>query len=186
MNEPILRKACGNVNASVADNDPSLEIPLIKLAIEITANDTNLDQRFISAIILQKSEGCVRVLTTISPGDSSIFNPGLMQTHEGKHSCNRINGSPVIPCPWDQIYGMVQDGAAGTAAGNGLAPCTNEAIALRPANSTNAPSPMLEAQAYYMVARLYNSGKIAPSGNLDDAGPATGCYCSDVANRLMG
>jgi hypothetical protein len=36
-----------------------------------------------------------------------------------------------------------------------------------------------------MAARLYNSGEVALSGNLDDAGPATGCYCSDVANRLM-
>jgi hypothetical protein len=42
-----------------------------------------------------------------------------------------------------------------------------------------------DAQAYYKTARTYNSGSIDSSGNLD-AGIATHCYVSDVANRLTG
>jgi hypothetical protein len=82
---------------------------------------------------------------------------------------------------------MVQDGAAGTAGGDGLGGCLNEALSLTfAANSTEAPPPKTEAQAYYMAARLYNSGNVSPDGNLDNAEYATGYYCSDIANRLMG
>lgn len=38
---------------------------------------------------------------------------------------------------------------------------------------------------YLQAARIYNSGSIAPSGNLED-GIATHCYSSDIANRLTG
>lgn len=62
--------------------------------------------------------------------------------------------------------------AAGTASGDGLANCINQA---------NASG----AQAYYKAARIYNSGSIAPSGNLQD-GIATNCYAADIANRLTG
>lgn len=41
------------------------------------------------------------------------------------------------------------------------------------------------AQRYYRVARMYNSGSVDSSGNLG-LGVATHCYCSDVANRLIG
>ena len=39
------------------------------------------------------------------------------------------------------------------------------------------------SRAFYIAARLYNSGSVDPSGNLQ-AGIATHCYSSDIANRL--
>lgn len=41
------------------------------------------------------------------------------------------------------------------------------------------------AEAYYRAARLYNSGAIDPSNDLEKGG-AEHCYVSDMANRLMG
>lgn len=41
------------------------------------------------------------------------------------------------------------------------------------------------AEAYYRAARLYNSGAIDDSGDLEK-GSATHCYASDIANRLVG
>jgi hypothetical protein len=38
---------------------------------------------------------------------------------------------------------------------------------------------------FYRAARIYNSGSIASSGQLQD-GIATHCYASDIANRLTG
>lgn len=66
---------------------------------------------------MQESKGCVRVHATTSPG-AAIHNPGLMQTHNGKGSCN--NGQPQNPCPNSMIKQMVKDGTAGTADGDGL------------------------------------------------------------------
>lgn len=68
--------------------------------------------------------------------------------------------------------GVLASTAAGTSSGDGLAGCLNQADA-------NG------AAAFYRAARIYNSGSIAPSGNLD-AGIATHCYASDIANRLTG
>lgn len=42
-----------------------------------------------------------------------------------------------------------------------------------------------DSRAFYMAARLYNSGEIDGSMNLE-AGIATHCYSSDIANRLTG
>lgn len=42
-----------------------------------------------------------------------------------------------------------------------------------------------DAQAIYRAARVYNSGSVPGSNDLGAVG-ATRCYCSDVANRLMG
>jgi hypothetical protein len=41
------------------------------------------------------------------------------------------------------------------------------------------------AQKYYRTARTYNSGSLDASGSLGRGG-ATACYCSDIANRLLG
>jgi len=67
---------------------------------------------------MQESKGCVRVHSTISPS-AAIHNPGLMQTHNGKGSCNDSAGI-LTPCPTVQIKQMVRDGASGTADGDGL------------------------------------------------------------------
>ena len=42
------------------------------------------------------------------------------------------------------------------------------------------------AQAFYYAARIYNSGSIPNKNDLGNAGGATNCYVSDVANRLTG
>ena len=148
-----------------ANNSPQ-EVGDIYNAIEATAQATGVDHRFILAIIMQESKGCVRVPTT----NYGVRNPGLMQDHDGTGTCNE--GGVQDPCPTSEIYQMVSDGTAGTAAGDGLAATINQSGAS-------------DVSAFYKAARTYNSGSIDPSGNLG-AGIATHCYASDIANRLTG
>ncbi len=63
---------------------------------------------------------------------------------------------------------MVKDGTQGTADGDGLT------------QGINASGDI------YSAARIYNSGSIAPNGDLSDGNGATACYVSDIANRLTG
>ncbi len=116
--------------------------------------------------MMQESKGCVRAPTT----NYGVTNPGLMQSHDGAGSCN--NGAVQNPCPSSEITQMITDGATGTAAGDGLKQCMSESKAT-------------DVSEYYKAARIYNSGSVASSGNLQD-GIATHCYASDVANRLTG
>jgi hypothetical protein len=74
-------------------NDSGEEVGDIWNAIEAVAATTKLDHRFILAVILQESGGCVRVDTSTSP-DGSVTNPGLMQDYDGTASCHGVN-----PCP---------------------------------------------------------------------------------------
>jgi len=131
------------------------------------AEQTGVDHRFILATIIQESGGCVRVPTT----DYGIPNPGLMQDHNGVGTCNS-DGKVSNPCPGATIFQMVTDGTAGTPDGDGLA------------QSINTSGWGTDAD-FYRAARLYNSGAIDESGNLQ-AGIATHCYSSDIANRLTG
>lgn len=71
---------------------------------------------------------------------------------------------------------MISDGTAGTAAGDGLAQCLNQA------NTAGGEG----AQAFYWAARIYNSGSYAAGGTALEGGIATHCYATDVANRLTG
>lgn len=147
--------------------DTAAEEADIRTAIEAVAKETHVDHRFILAIIMQESGGCVRVQST----SYSVTNPGLMQSHEGSHTCDP-NGVETYPCPQSEITGMISDGTAGTSSGDGLAACINQSGAT-------------DVSAYYKAARIYNSGSIAASGDLGQ-GVATHCYASDVANRLTG
>ncbi|KAI4271400.1 MAG: hypothetical protein LQ337_006039, partial [Flavoplaca oasis] len=70
------------------------EILSIHRAILTISTATNTDARFILAIILQESNGCVRVPTSFY----SIRNPGLMQSHDGPATCNE-DATPIYPCP---------------------------------------------------------------------------------------
>jgi hypothetical protein len=98
-------------------------IILIKLAIEQVAATTGVDHRFILAIILQESGGCVRVPTS----NYGVRNPGLMQDHNGYYTCNSdLTDEIDYPCSQDTITGMVSEGTAGTDDGDGLANCINE------------------------------------------------------------
>ena len=111
-------------------------------------------------------------MSTISPS-GQVRNPGLLQDHDGTHTCND-NGKIRTPCPNEEILGMVMDGVAGTSNGKGFV------------GILASQHPNLEfAQAYYRTARVYNSGAVDPSGDLGK-GSATHCYASDIANRMVG
>ncbi|KAH8692284.1 hypothetical protein BGW36DRAFT_438298 [Talaromyces proteolyticus] len=168
-NKPFMQAHCGNLGWG--DNDSDAEIQAIQDAIDTVATATFVDHRFILAVIMQESGGCVRAPTSVY----SVSNPGLMQDHSGASTCNPgSSGSAqsISPCPDDQISGMISDGTAGTDAGDGLANCLNQATGTG-------------SQAFYEAARIYNSGSVDPSGDLG-AGVATHCYASDIANRLTG
>ncbi|KAF5871350.1 putative exo-beta glucanase protein [Botrytis fragariae] len=160
----VLKASCTQFGV---DNNSDDEISDLKSAISEVAETTGIDSRFILAIVMQESNGCVRAPTTVY----SISNPGLMQSHEGSGSCN--SGSSVQnPCPKSEMVQMITDGTAGTSSGDGLAQCLKESAAT-------------DVSKYYKAARIYNSGSIDSSGNLGD-GVATHCYATDVANRLTG
>lgn len=155
-----------------ANNSPA-EIANIKSAITSVAASSGVDARFILAIVMQESGGCVRAPSTAG----QVFNPGLMQDHNGAHSCN-MNGNPISPCPAATITGMVKDGTIGTygvvGGGDGLQQCL-----------TQSGSPKT-AQGAYAAARIYNSGTYVKGTDLGAPLWGTSCYASDVANRLLG
>jgi hypothetical protein len=148
-------------------NDNGPEVGAIWDSIESVAKQTGIDHRFILAVIMQESGGCVRAPTT----NYGVRNPGLMQSHNGAGTCND-NGYVQNPCPTSTVRQMIYDGSGGTNDGDGLAQCINES-----GWGTDAD--------FYRAARIYNSGAIASSGQLQD-GIATHCYSSDIANRLTG
>ena len=90
-NKVQLSTSCAQYNQT--NNSPQ-EIQDIKNAIQDVSNKTNVDNRFILAIIMQESKGCVRVPTT----SLEVSNPGLMQDHGGSASCNEA-AAPQNPCP---------------------------------------------------------------------------------------
>lgn len=137
-------------------------------AIQDAAEKSKLDHRFILAVVLQESSGCVRAVTTTG----SVPNPGLMQTHNGTGTCNdpTLKGKMMQPCPRENIVQMITDGVFGTPTGQGLVQAINQA------NGTGA-------QKFYQAARLYNSGNYT---TLADLGAGQACYASNIANRLMG
>ncbi|WPH04789.1 Hypothetical protein R9X50_00768500 [Acrodontium crateriforme] len=168
-NVPLMQQSCGW--NGWGDNDSADEINSIQNAIQTQASSTGLDARFILAIMMQESKGCVRVPTT----NNGVRNPGLMQDHDGSGTCND-NGNVQNPCPDYEIAQMIADGAAGTSQGDGLQQTQSQAQSATGDNGS---------RAYYAAARLYNSGS-ADYSNLDNGLGSTPCYASDVANRLTG
>ena len=165
-NQALMKTSCSQFSVP---NDSDEEISNIRSAIESVALATQVDHRFVLAIIMQESKGCVRVHTT----NYGVRNPGLMQDHDGQSTCNNDQTHEILtPCPKDQITGMIAEGTGGTAAGPGLAQLID----------TVGGS---DASTFYKAARAYNSGSVDASGDLGK-GIATHCYASDVANRLMG
>ncbi|KAK5112131.1 hypothetical protein LTR62_004474 [Meristemomyces frigidus] len=160
-------------------DDSDEEVAEMKTAMLDVAASTGVDARLILAVVMQESTGCVRVITT----EYSVFNPGLMQSHNGTGTCNTNNaalglpgvaGTGVVqtPCPASEIEQMITDGTNGTSSGDGLKQC------LQKQGNT-------DVSQYYRAARMYNGGSIATSGDLGQ-GCCTACYASDVANRLVG
>ena len=139
-NSDKMRQTCG-WNGYAPENTGD-EINGIKKAIERYANEAQMDKRFILAVVMQESKGCVRVKTTTSP-DGRVTNPGLMQTHNGSGSCFQR-----FPCPDDAIDQMIRDGVMGTSSGDGLRQTLDKAV--QRVGQKNG-------QAYYRAAREYNS-----------------------------
>jgi hypothetical protein len=164
-NLPLMQEACG-WNGWGAENSAT-EINYIKEAINEVTNCTGVDRRYMLAIVMQESKGCVRAPTT----SNGIPNPGLMQSHRGSISCDGVN-----PCPKDRIVQMIRDGTAGTAHGDGLMQTL--------AKTKNATSDD-GARSYYAAARMYNSGSV-DYNDLNNAFGSTICYATDIANRLTG
>jgi hypothetical protein len=158
----ILTSSCTQFNAP---NNDKTELNDIKTALTSTASKSGLPVEFLFAIMMQESKGCVRVPTT----NYGVRNPGLMQDHNGKATCNE--GGLTTPCPSETITQMIEEGA-----GIGIDWGLTQAIAQSSASGVSQ---------YYKGARTYNSGSVDASGNLG-AGVATHCYASDIANRLLG
>jgi hypothetical protein len=170
LNVGLMKQSCKNWDSSLAQNSEE-EIEEIRKSIEEMAAETKLDKTFIAAIMMQESNGCTRVHTTVH----SHPNPGLLQSHDGTGSCH---DRPSGPCPKEDIFQMIKDGVGGTSRGDGLKQCLEESRGDGNADEN-------EAAPYYRAARLYNSGSPSPDGDLGREG-VTPCYCSDVANRLLG
>ena len=151
---------------NVPDNTED-EISTISAAISATTAASGVDKRFILAIIMQESGGCVRAPT--NPG-GAVPNPGLMQDIMELHLATPAAWSRV-PCSSGKIAEMVSEGTAGKSAGDGLSNRINEAATLGGSGAT----------AYYWASRIYNTGSYAVGADL-----GAPLYASDVANRLMG
>ncbi|KAL8938715.1 MAG: hypothetical protein Q9211_003073, partial [Gyalolechia sp. 1 TL-2023] len=149
-NIPLLSKSCSLYH--VSPNNP-YEIASIHNATLIIALETNTDPRFILAIIMQESGGCVRVPTSYY----STRNPGLMQSHNGPATCNE-DATPQNPCPYVTIEEMIREGTAGAGVGN-------DAMGLVEA-LRKAEGGADDVARYYRAARVYNSGSVDPSGDL--------------------
>jgi len=80
----------------------------------------------------------------------------------------------------DSIYQMIYDGTIGTNGGYGLAQDMDD-------DGSHYP---WQTNPYhgnpYAAARVYNSGHVEPSGNLDQAQWGTPSYVNSIANRLLG
>lgn len=170
MNRKIMTDSCLQWTVP---NDSETEINDIKTDLQSVSRSSGVDARFILAIMLQESNGCVRAPVT----SLSMQNPGLLQSYKDSAKCNA--GSAMAPsdvetpCPASTIHDMLNKGTMGTVPGG-----MSLTYALKQSGASNVLK-------YYKAARIYNSGSIASSGLLQD-GVAIHCYASDIANRLLG
>uniref|UniRef100_A0A2D3VB94 Transglycosylase SLT domain-containing protein n=1 Tax=Ramularia collo-cygni TaxID=112498 RepID=A0A2D3VB94_9PEZI len=143
-----INKICDNTEAETGD---------LYKAIFAVSKTTGVDPRFILAVMMNESRGCVRVQTT----SLAVSNPGLMQSYEGRGSCS--DPAPLTPCPYKEIEQMVTDGVAPNEAGVNL----QDLIAR--SNATGV-------EKYYIAARMYNSGPNSISSDKElSVGGADAC-----------
>lgn len=162
-NLPAIQQSCQN-NGWGRNNDAK-EITAIKNSIEEESKTSGIPKELILAVIMQESNGCVRVITTQS--DSN--NPGLMQS-AGQATCHPLGAKPITPCPTSTIRQMIRDGTSG------------ERLRTTLKNSLDSFDPDDDSK-WYKTVRRYNAGSSMDAGNLG-SGP-TPCYASDIANRLI-
>ena len=183
-NAELMKVGCTNLGLAPGSDTTNEEIADLYDAIQSVASTSGVDHRFILAIIMQESLGCVRVYTTANAN----ANPGLMQDHAGLYSCNPasqgVSGSMMFPCPYEQIEGMIQEGTSGTQAGDGLAGYLN-AVVGRAASVSQVGMDGSNAQVYYQGGRYYNSGNV-DYNELGNGFSSRNCYASDIGNRLTG
>ncbi|TVY88590.1 hypothetical protein LAWI1_G008230, partial [Lachnellula willkommii] len=158
-----MKSSCQNV-PSFGAGDSAAQIEDIHKSIRKVAGDSLVDHRFIMAIIMQESSGCVNIDTTVNPDPSLPNNPGLMQSDGGSAFVGNGNTTAEQAA---SITQMIVDGTQGTADGAGLVQCINKYGNI------------------YEAARCYNSGTVDPS-NLNNGEGATNSYVNDVANRMTG
>lgn len=147
----------GRASALFPRSNTAAQTGWIKDAILLEAATTGMDPRFILAVVVQESSGDVHVRTT----NNGVNNPGLMQSHNGATFADKGDDGKA------SIFQMIKDGVEGTKYGDGLI------------------QGVKRTKNYFAAGRLYNSGTI-DNNNLSNALGATGSYCSDLANRVMG
>ena len=162
MNLNIIKTSSQLIYSTAANSQG--ELGDLRSTIDTIAKEILLDHRFIFAVVMQESGGCVRVPTSYY----GVRNPGLMQSHDGNATCDE-GWSVLYHCPTAIVEEMIREGAADIKNGDGLV------------NDSEAE----DVSAYYKAARCYNSGAVAEGGLLEEGG-ATHCYGSDIANRLTG
>lgn len=156
-NKVNFKNACQNLGVKTG-NDTDLQIQQIYQGIQTVAKESLIDHRFILAVIVQESLGCVYVPTTEAP-DGSTRNPGLMQSHNGTTYDPKNSAASILQ--------MIRDGTEGTQYGNGLVQLVNYYGDI------------------YDAARGYNSGRVNRT-QLNDGFAATATYVSDIGNRMTG
>ncbi|KEF51450.1 uncharacterized protein A1O9_12367 [Exophiala aquamarina CBS 119918] len=160
----------GGVQSTTAQEKQDIRDSILNVSA-----DALIDPRFVLAVVLQESNGCVRVRATTS--SDGIHNPGVMQTSNGIGSCN--DGAAISPCPRSEIHQMILDGVR--LGDNNLVKALNEAGSIPGLGQAE------EAQAFYRAARMYNSGFFSFTDGADLAQKgAIECYSSDIGNRLLG
>lgn len=172
INHHLIERSCDE-KYKVPNNSPT-EMQDLKDAINQVAHESRVDHRFILAMVLQESGGCVRAESLLHNDGST--NSGMLQALSGGYTCNE-KGHLKNPCGKEWIVGQIRDGIEGTTKGHGIAEDINEQASFVNGNV---------AQAYYRAARLYDSGSIDGSNALEKAKVGEKCYASDVANLLMG
>lgn len=160
QNVPLLQESCANLGYSPNNNDQ--QNGWIHDAIVQVGTDAAVDPRFILAIVMQESLGCLAAGTT----QNGVTNPGLMQSHNGSHW---VGNSASAADQQASIVQMIRDGTQGTQYGNGLVQEINE------------------WGDVFTAARGYNSGDGGvTTSNLNAGNGATPSYVESVSNRLTG
>ncbi|KAG6008253.1 hypothetical protein E4U21_004715 [Claviceps maximensis] len=152
--------SCSGEYPHQTDNTES-EINAIYDGIQRASGASGVDHRFVLAILMQESYGCVRSPST----NYGIRRAGMMQSYDGDFSCNE--GIVQYPCPEHFIWKMIDEAVAGSRHGEGLAGCLNRIEGD-------------DASVFYKAARLYNSGFISTTKELQN-GVGSHCYASDIA-----
>lgn len=104
INHEAMQSSCANWGVP---NNSEEEMTDLKAAIVTIGQRSSIDPRFILAIIMQESTGCVRVVSTMGVHP----NPGLMQSHQGyvprvihKDIANNTTGPELaIATAWSMV-----------------------------------------------------------------------------------